>query len=54
AFNACFGATVDVASAEEACRAFMAFCRVSGLLAWDVMFPGKRGNAVRAFREARA
>ncbi|AZO23292.1 DUF982 domain-containing protein [Mesorhizobium sp. M1E.F.Ca.ET.045.02.1.1] len=54
AFNACFGATVDVASAEEACRAFMAFCRVSGLLARDVMFPGKRGNAVRASREARA
>jgi len=53
AFNACFGATVDVASTEEACRAFMAFCRVSGLLARDMMFPGRRGSA-RAFREARA
>ena len=53
AFNACFGATVDVVKAEDACRAFMAFCRVSGLLARDMMVPGKRGAAARAFREAR-
>ncbi|TGQ54108.1 DUF982 domain-containing protein [Mesorhizobium sp. M1C.F.Ca.ET.193.01.1.1] len=54
AFNACFGATVDVASAEDACRAFMAFCRVSGLLASDMMFHGRRGAGARTFREARA
>lgn len=54
AFNACFGATVDVASTEEACRAFMAFCRVSGLLARDMMPPGKRANGAKAYREARA
>jgi len=54
AFNACFGATVDVVSAEEACRAFAAFCRVSGLLARDAMFPGKRGSRVGTYREARA
>ncbi|MDX8523790.1 DUF982 domain-containing protein [Mesorhizobium sp. MSK_1335] len=53
AFNACFGATVDVASTEEACRAFAAFCRISGLLARDAMFPGKRGNGFKAYREAR-
>lgn len=52
AFNACFGATVDVVSTEEACRAFMAFCRVSGLLARDMMAPGKRGGA-SVSREAR-
>ena len=40
AFNACFGATVDVVKTEEACRAFMAFCRVSGLLAKDMMAAG--------------
>ncbi|MEW6634420.1 MAG: DUF982 domain-containing protein [Pseudomonadota bacterium] len=54
AFNACFGATVDVASTEEACRAFMAFCRVSGLLARDMMSPGKRANGSKEYREARA
>ncbi|MBN9256228.1 MULTISPECIES: DUF982 domain-containing protein [unclassified Mesorhizobium] len=43
AFNACFGATVDVVGTEEACRAFMTFCRVSGLLARDMMLPRKRG-----------
>jgi hypothetical protein len=54
AFNACFGATVDVVSPEEACRAFAAFCRVSGLLARDAMFPGKRRNVAGTHREARA
>ncbi|UCI05255.1 DUF982 domain-containing protein [Mesorhizobium sp. B1-1-8] len=55
AFNACFGATVDVVGTEEACRAFMGFCRVSGLLARDMMNPVRRGSgAARAFREARA
>ncbi|SFP98966.1 Protein of unknown function [Mesorhizobium sp. NFR06] len=54
AFNACFGATVDVASTEEACRAFVAFCRVSGLLARDAMFPTKRGRGPGSYREARA
>ncbi|MDX8532528.1 DUF982 domain-containing protein [Mesorhizobium sp. VK25A] len=54
AFNACFGATVDVASTEEACRAFAAFCRVSGLLAKDAMFPGKLGSRAGTYREARA
>ena len=53
AFNACFGATVDVASAEEACRAFMTFCRVSGLLARDMMTLGKRAGSTNAAREAR-
>ncbi len=41
AFNACFGASVGVASAEEACRAFAIFCRVSGILARDMMPPRK-------------
>lgn len=54
AFNACFGATVDVASAEEACRAFMGFCRVSGLLARDMMAPGKRRGGSSVHGEARA
>jgi len=54
AFNACFGATVDVATTEEACRAFMAFCRISGLLARDMMMPGKRRGGSSAYGEARA
>ena len=36
AFNACFGATVGVVATEEACRAFAAFCRVSGIMAKDM------------------
>ena len=47
AFNACFGATVDVVKTEDACRAFMAFCRVSGLLARDMMVTAKRAAARR-------
>ncbi|TGV31252.1 DUF982 domain-containing protein, partial [bacterium M00.F.Ca.ET.168.01.1.1] len=43
-----------VASSEDACRAFMAFCRVSGLLARDMMLPVRRGGSARGFREARA
>ena len=50
AFNACFGATVDVVKTEEACRAFMAFCRVSGLMARDMMMTGKRGSEARGLR----
>ncbi|TIO11005.1 DUF982 domain-containing protein [Mesorhizobium sp.] len=50
AFNACFGATVDLVKTEDACRAFMAFCRMSGLLARDMMVPGKRGGGVRGLR----
>lgn len=45
AFNACFGASVDVVSTEDAGRAFTAFCRVSGILAGDVTVPGKTGQA---------
>lgn len=40
AFDACFGASVDVVPTEEACRALTAFCRVSGLLARDAAMPG--------------
>jgi hypothetical protein len=49
AFDACFGASVDIASTEEACKAFTAFCRVSGLLAKDMMLPetGTQGIATR-------
>jgi hypothetical protein len=49
AFDACFGASVDIASTEEACKAFTAFCRVSGLLAKDMMLPetGRQGIATR-------
>jgi hypothetical protein len=50
AFNACFGATVDVVKTEDACRAFMAFCRVTGLMASDMMAPGKRGGETRALQ----
>ncbi|TIL72221.1 MAG: DUF982 domain-containing protein [Mesorhizobium sp.] len=50
AFNACFGATVDQVETEEACRAFMAFCRVSRLLARDMMVPRKRGGEARGLR----
>jgi hypothetical protein len=39
AFDACFGASVDVVSTEEACRAFTAFCRVSRIMARDMMMP---------------
>jgi hypothetical protein len=52
AFNACFGATVDVVKTEDACRAFMAFCRVSKLIARDMMVPANR--EARAQRAARA
>ena len=48
AFNACFGATVDVVKTEDACRAFMAFCRVTGLMASDMMAPRKRGGEASA------
>jgi hypothetical protein len=41
AFNACFGASVGVVSTEEACRAFASFCRVSGIMAKDMMHPKK-------------
>ncbi|CCV14269.1 DUF982 domain-containing protein [Mesorhizobium sp. STM 4661] len=50
AFNACFGATVDLVKTEDACRAFMAFCRVSRLLARDMMVRGKRGSEARGLR----
>jgi hypothetical protein len=50
AFNACFGATVDVVKTEDACRAFMAFCRVTGLMASDMMAPGKRGGEARVLQ----
>lgn len=43
AFDACFGASVDVVSTEEACRAFAAFCRVSGLLARGTPILGEAG-----------
>ncbi|ESW71791.1 MULTISPECIES: DUF982 domain-containing protein [unclassified Mesorhizobium] len=50
AFNACFGATVDVVRTEDAWRAFMAFCRVSGLLARDMMVTAKRAGEARGLR----
>jgi hypothetical protein len=37
ALNACFAATVDVQSAEEAQLAFAKFARLTGLLAQDMM-----------------
>lgn len=40
AFNACFAATVGLASTEEAARTFMAFCRVSGIAARDMVVQG--------------
>ncbi len=42
AFDACFGASVDVVSTEDACRAFSAFCRVSGIMAKDMMLPSEK------------
>ncbi|WP_027061195.1 DUF982 domain-containing protein [Mesorhizobium loti] len=50
AFNACFGATVEVVKTEDACRAFMAFCRVTGLMASDMMAPGKRSGETKALQ----
>jgi hypothetical protein len=50
AFNACFGATVDLVKTEDAWRAFMAFCRVSSLLARDMLVPCKRGGRARGVR----
>lgn len=49
AFDACFGASVDIVSTDEACKAFTAFCRVCGLLAKDMLMPdaGKTGIATR-------
>ncbi|RUY23242.1 DUF982 domain-containing protein, partial [Mesorhizobium sp. M7A.F.Ca.CA.004.12.1.1] len=35
---------------EDACRAFMAFCRASGLMARDMMTPRKRGGEARALQ----
>lgn len=43
AFDACFGASVDVVSTEEACRTFAAFCRVSNIMAQDMILPGEAG-----------
>lgn len=37
AFDACFGASVDVVPTEEAFRAFSAFCRISGVMAKDML-----------------
>jgi hypothetical protein len=42
AFNACFGASVGVVPTEEACRAFAAFCRASGVMARDMLKPKRR------------
>lgn len=42
AFNACFGASLEVVPTEEACRALAAFCRVSGIMARDMMPPKRR------------
>ena len=39
AFNALFGATVDLVNRDEAWRKFMVFCRASGIAASDVMLP---------------
>ena len=50
AFNACFGATVDVVKTEDACRAFMAFCRVSRLMAKDMLVSRKRGGEARTLQ----
>ncbi|TIW31415.1 MAG: DUF982 domain-containing protein, partial [Mesorhizobium sp.] len=35
---------------EDACRAFMAFCRVSRLLARDMLVPRRRGGEARGLR----
>src|SRR5690606_28154789 len=42
AFNACYGASLVVVPRGEACRALAAFCRVSGLMATDIMPPKSR------------
>lgn len=44
AVNACFSASVDLVPAEEAFRAFNAFCRVSKLLAGDMSVPVENEN----------
>ena len=41
AFDACFGASVDIVATEEACRSFSAFCRVSEILAPDMVVPSE-------------
>lgn len=48
AFDACFAASVDVVPTEEACRAFSAFCRVSGIMAKDMLLPNEAGTAGKA------
>lgn len=48
AFDACFAASVDVVATEEACRAFSAFCRISGIMAKDMLLPGEAGTAGKA------
>jgi hypothetical protein len=48
AFDACFGASVDVVSTEEACHAFSAFCRVSGIISRDMTMPGEGQSAAKA------
>ncbi|MBB6012608.1 hypothetical protein HNR59_001953 [Aquamicrobium lusatiense] len=47
AFDACFGASVDVVSTEEARKAFAAFCRVSDLLAKDAVLSDRGGEEHR-------
>lgn len=51
ALKACFAASVDVSSADEAQRAFIAFAKINGLLARD-MWPSKHKRRGAADRPA--
>lgn len=51
ALKACFAASVDVQSAEEAQQAFAKFARLTGLLSQDMMpLAHSRGGAARSHR----
>ena len=56
ALKACFAATVDVASADDAQRAFVAFARLNGVLAKDMWQSDRprRNGGMRPRRHAPA
>jgi hypothetical protein len=47
AVDACFAATVDIATTEEARSALMIFVRVSGILAKDMLWPSPAAAALK-------
>lgn len=51
ALKACFAASVDVESTEEAQRAFAAFARLTGILACDMLPVNHRARSSRRLHD---